>query len=216
MSGLTLCKVKVKMSCCLKNFHCKETTDSRSRCKSLLDDPLLYFQKLIKFAFLLWSSSMWVPFLRGARTLSIVDVPSFFLCFTTTGQPLFCLVSYKLMDHKMWKGISFCFGLGGKDYTYLCALAGALARDFPFLALGGMRPVAASTLLCYWCWHQQMQFYIFSARQGTNAQRWLLVCSRAISHKIPIFFWGSPAAPNKEKKTVLTQEGKERESSKCI
>ena len=25
-----------------------------------------------------------------------------------------CPVSYKLMEHKMWKGISFCFGLQGK------------------------------------------------------------------------------------------------------
>ena len=41
----------------------------------------------------------------------------FFLGFTLLAKytPFFpCPVSYKLMEHKMWKGISFCFGLGGK------------------------------------------------------------------------------------------------------
>ena len=68
---------------------------------------------------------MRAPFLRCQDSFHCRSVPSsFFLCFTTTGQPLFCRFSYKLMDHKMWKGISFCFGLGGKTiYTYLCALA---------------------------------------------------------------------------------------------
>lgn len=150
---------------------------------------------------------MWVPFLRGARTLSIVDVPSFFLCFTTTGQPLFCLVSYKLMDHKMWKGISFCFGLGGKDYTYLCALAGALARDFPFLALGGDASSGSFNsplLLMLASTNAILYFSALGKGQMHRDDFWFV---HAQSHiKYQFSFGGPQRRPIKKKKTVLTQE----------
>ena len=137
----------------------------------------------------------------------------FFLCFTTTGQPLFCLVSYKLMDHKMWKGISFCFGLGGKDYTYLCALAGALARDFPFLALGGdasSGSFIAPLLLMLAPTNAILYFAALGKRQMHRDDFWFV---HAQSHiKYQFSFGGPQRRPIKHKvlAVIVTRDKKTR------